>query len=61
MSHFLEIHVSEDNEILLPCLRDTLHNEEVKLKIGLDHLTFKSSENGAEMMSIGQNMSFIKF
>ena len=33
MSHFLEIHVSEDNEILLPCLTDTLCNEVVKHEI----------------------------
>ena len=29
-SCFLEIHMSEDDEILLLCLRDTLRNEVVK-------------------------------
>ena len=46
--------MSEDHEVLLPCLRDTLCNKVVMLKIGLDHLKFKSSKNGAEMVSFGQ-------
>ena len=33
----------------------------LKLKLGLDHLKFKSSENGPEMMSFGQKFSFIIF
>ena len=53
-SHFLEIHMSEDDGFLLLCLTDTVRNEVVKLKLGLDHLKFKSSENGAEMVSFGQ-------
>ena len=60
-SHFLEKHMSEDDEILLPCLTDTLHNEVVKLKLGLEHLKFKSSGNGVEIVSLGQKLSFIKF
>ena len=60
MSCFLEIHVSEDDGFLLLCLRDTLHKEVVKLKLGLDHLKFKNSKNGAEMVSFGQKLSFIK-
>ena len=52
--------MSEDDRFLLPCLRDTLRNKVVMLKLGLDHLKFKSSENGAEMVSFGQKLSFIK-
>ena len=53
--------MSEDDGFCLPCLRDTLRNEVVKVKLGLDHLKFKNSENGAEMVSFGQKLSFIKF
>ena len=53
--------MSEDDGFLQPCLKDTLCNEVVKLKIGLDHLKFKSHENGAEMVSFGQKLSFIIF
>ena len=53
--------MSKDDEILLLCWTDTLYNEVVKLKLGLDHLKFKSSENGAEMMSLDQKLSFIIF
>ena len=53
--------MSEDDGFLLPCLRDTLHNEVVMFKLGLDHVKFKNSENGAEMVSFGQKLSFIIF
>ena len=53
--------MSEDDEILLPCLTDTLHNEVVKLKLGLEHLKFKSSGNGVEIVSLGPKLSFINF
>ena len=52
--------MSEDDGFLLLCLRDTLRNEVVILKLGLDHLKFKNRENGAEMVSFGQKLSFIK-
>ena len=60
-SCFLEIHMSGDDEIFLMFLRGTLCNEVVKLKIELDHLKFESSENGAEIISFGQKVTFIKF
>ena len=53
--------MSEDDEIFLLCLRATLRNEVVKLKIGLDHLKFKSSETGAKNVSFGQKLSFFTF
>ena len=52
--------MSEDGGFHLLCLRDMVHNEVVKVKLGLDHLKFKNSENGAEMVSFGQKLSFIK-
>ena len=52
----------DDDEILLAYLRDNLHNEVIELKIWLDHLKFKSSENRAEIiMSFGQKLSFLNF
>ena len=60
-SHFLEKHMSEDDEILLPCLTDTLRNEVVKLKLGLEHLKFKSCQNEVEIVSLGPKLSFINF
>ena len=53
-------YTSEDDGFLLLCMRDSLCNEVVKLKLGLDYLKFKNSENGAEMVSFGQKLSFIK-
>ena len=40
---------------------ETLPNEVVMLKLGLDHLKFKSSGNGVEIESLGQKLSFINF
>ena len=53
--------MSEGDGFHLPCLRETLCNEVVMLKLGLDHLKFKNSENGAEMVNFGQKLSFIIF
>ena len=38
-------HKSKDDEILLLSLTDPGHNEVVKMKLGLGHLTFTNSEN----------------
>ena len=51
---------SEDNGFHLLCLRDTLHNKMVMLKLGLDHLKFKNSENGDEMERFWPKIEFHK-
>ena len=60
MSCFLEKHMSEDNKIVLPCLTDMICSKVVGVEFGLDHLKFKNSKNGAEMLNFWPKIEFHK-